>query len=237
MHFLLTNDDGILAPGIQALQDAVSMLPGARITVVAPATEQSMCGHRVTTHGPLHVEEIAADRFAVQGTPADCVRIALFGLGLKPDYVLSGINQGGNLGQDIVISGTMAAAREAAYHGVRAAGFSHYMIKGLPVDWARTARWTADLLPQLMDDTLGDGEFWNVNFPHLPPNVEALPETRSTQPARSPLNVEFAKAEPQDTPHLTEYLYTASYAGRPQDPGSDVQACFGGAISISRLRL
>ena len=87
-------------------------------------------------------------------------------------------------------------------------------------------------LPQLMDDTLGDGEFWNVNFPHLPPNVEALPETRSTQPARSPLNVEFAKAEPQDTPHLTEYLYTASYAGRPQDPGSDVQACFGGASNI-----
>ena len=237
MHFLLTNDDGIHAPGIKALQEAVAMLPDARITVVAPATEQSMCGHRVTTHGPLHVEELASDRFAVQGTPADCVRIALFGLGLQPDFVLSGINQGGNLGQDIVISGTMAAAREAAYHGLRAAGFSHYMIKGLPVDWVRTARWAAELLPRLIGDSLSDGEFWNVNFPHLPPENQALPEAHSTVPARSPLNVEFAKAEPQDTPHLTEYLYTASYAGRPQDEGSDVQACFSGAVSISRLRI
>lgn len=235
MHFLLTNDDGIHAAGISALREAAMLLPGARVTVVAPATEQSMCGHRVTTHGPLHVEDLGGDRYAVQGTPADCVRIALFGLGLKPDFILSGINQGGNLGQDIVISGTVAATREAAYHGLRAAAFSHYMVKGLPVDWSRTARWAAEVLSELITQPLGDGEFWNVNFPHLAADAQSLPDVVATRPARSPLNVEFAKAEPQDTPQRTEYLYTASYAARPQDPGSDVAACFAGKVSVGKL--
>ena len=128
MHVLITNDDGIHAPGLQALADAVSQL-GWDYTIVAPATEQSMCGHRVTTHQHLKVETPEERRYAVHGTPADCVRLALFALNVKPDLVLSGINAGGNLGQDIVISGTVTAAREAAYHGIRAMALSHYMIR------------------------------------------------------------------------------------------------------------
>ncbi|MDB6072680.1 MAG: surE 1, partial [Verrucomicrobiaceae bacterium] len=84
MHLLLTNDDGIHAPGLLALENA-ALAMGATCTVVAPAVEQSQCGHRVTTHTPLKVTEISKGHYAVHGTPADCVRIALFGLSLEPD--------------------------------------------------------------------------------------------------------------------------------------------------------
>jgi 5'-nucleotidase len=231
MHFLITNDDGIDAPGLKALTRAVEAL-GAEVTVVAPATEQSMCGHRVTTHSPLRVEQRGPRHHAVHGTPADCVRIALFGLHLKPDWVLSGINQGGNLGQDTIISGTVAAAREATYHGVCAMAWSHYLVSGIAIDWDRIAHWTQELLPELQDQPLDADSFWNVNFPHLPPAPLPLPERVQCQPARSPLNVSF-RSEPAS--EATLYHYTARYRDRPQDVWSDVETCFSGRIAVSRL--
>ncbi|MBE7498509.1 MAG: 5'/3'-nucleotidase SurE [Verrucomicrobiaceae bacterium] len=231
MLVLLTNDDGIDAPGIAAAEKAVLTL-GWRYVVVAPDVEKSMCGHRVTTHSPLVVEERAEDRFAVQGTPADCVRLALFALELKPDLVLSGINAGGNMGQDIVISGTVAAAREAAYHGLRSIALSHYMRRELPVDWERTANWAATVLGELHHATKAPRSFWNVNFPHLPPDAACLPPRVRCEPARSPLNVSFSRRE---HPEFHLFDYTASYAERPRDPGSDVEACFGGKVAVSLL--
>ena len=232
MHFLLTNDDGIDADGLRALADAIAMLPDGRLSIVAPEREQSQCGHRVTTHEPIRVEQRGDDRFAVRGTPADCVRVALFGLGLQPDFVVSGINHGGNMGQDLVISGTVAAAREAAYHGVRAAAFSHYLIKGIPLDWRRMSVWTGELLRSLLEEPLNEGEFWNVNFPHIEPGPSALPEKVRCVPARSPLRVEFAADAGR-----AEFRYTAAYSTRPQDAGSDVEACFGGKVAVSRLSI
>lgn len=231
MHFLITNDDGIDAPGLKALTRAVVAL-GAEVTVVAPATEQSMCGHRVTTHSPLRVEHRGPRHHAVHGTPADCVRIALFGLHLKPDWVLSGINQGGNLGQDTIISGTVAAAREATYHGVRAMALSHYMISSIAIDWDRIAHWTRELLPELQAQPLDPHSFWNVNFPHHPPAPRPLPERAHCQPARSPLNVSFQSEPKADA---TLYHYTARYGERPQDERSDVEMCFSGRVAVSRL--
>lgn len=230
MHFLLTNDDGIHADGLRSLADAVRSLPGSKHTIVAPACEYSQCGHRVTTHEPILVDRRADEEYAIHGTPADCVRVALFGIGLKPDFVLSGINHGGNMGQDLVISGTVAAVREAAYHGVRAAAFSHYLIKGIALDWQRMSSWTGKVLSQLLDEPLGEGEFWNVNFPHLDPGPRALPELTRCSPARSPLRVEFV---PEDGG--AAYRYTGVYATRPRDPGSDVEACFGGKVAVSRV--
>lgn len=230
MHFLLTNDDGIHAEGLLALAEAIRSVPGSRLTVVAPAAEYSQCGHRVTTHEPILVDRRSEDQFAVHGTPADCVRVALFGLGLGPDYVLSGINHGGNLGQDLVISGTVAAVREAAYHGLPAAAFSHYLVKGLPLDWQRIAVWAAEVLAKLQADPLGKGEFWNVNFPHLEPGARPLPELVHCLPARSPLRVSFAADDAG-----TSFQYTGVYASRVRDPGSDVEACFGGRVAVSRL--
>ncbi len=233
MHFLLTNDDGIDAPGLAALESAIELM-GGQCSIVAPAQEHSQCGHRVTTREPLRVEQRGEGRHAVHGTPADCVRIALFGLNLKPDVVLSGVNQGGNMGQDIHISGTVAAAREAAFHGLRAMSLSHYMISGLGFDWPRLSAWTAELIQRLLDEPVQDGEYWNINFPHLPPGEHPLPKTVISQPARSPLTVSF-DSKPEGQAAL--YHYTARYADRPQDKGSDVAACFTGKVSVSRLRV
>lgn len=231
MHFLLTNDDGIEAPGLAALMEAILAIPGAHVSVVAPCAEFSMCGHRVTTREVLQVEQKGPRRWAVNGTPADCVRIGLFALDLKPDWVISGVNAGGNLGQDVVISGTVAAAREAAYHGIAAMAFSHYMIRGLEMDWPRISSWVIDLIGTLSGERLHDGEYWNVNFPHHAPGPCPLPEVARCYPERLPLNVAYQSAPDGG------YLYTASYADRPRTPGSDVDACFAGNITVSRLKV
>jgi 5'-nucleotidase len=230
MHFLLTNDDSIHADGIRALRRAVDII-GGRCTVVAPATEQSMCGHRVTTYSPIKVEARGADEWAVHGTPADCVRIALFALNLEPDWVLSGVNHGGNLGQDAVISGTVAAAREAAYHGRRAVAFSHYLIANLAIDWERAAQWIAEIMTPRLAEPMDHGCFYNINLPHLPAGQLAVPSIQNTQLARSPLNVSFVDQGGGS------WLYNARYSDRPRDVGSDVAACFGGDVSVSLLSI
>jgi 5'-nucleotidase len=229
MRVLLTNDDGIHAPGLRALEEAVRQL-GWQPVIVAPAYEQSQCGHRVTTHQTLKVEAQDENRHAVHGTPADCVRLALFALDVRPDLVLSGINAGGNMGQDIVISGTVAAAREAAYHGVRSLSLSHYLIRDLRVDWSRASTWIAEILRETLAQEQPQHAFWNINLPHLPPGADSLPPRILCQPAHSPLNVAYTSNE-------HGYAYSASYASRPRDPGSDVEACFSGNVAVSLLHV
>jgi 5'-nucleotidase len=235
VHFLLTNDDGIDAPGIAALEAGVRLLPGAQVTVVAPETERSLCGHRLTTHEPLVVKPRGEARYAISGTPADCVRVALFGLGINPDFVLSGVNAGGNMGQDLPVSGTIAGVREAAYHGLPGIAFSHYLIRGLMVDWDRTALWTAAVLQELLPLTFSDGEFWSVNFPHLPLGEAVMPERVAAPACRLPLNVSFARSE--DASGATLLLLDAPYSERPYEPDSDVDVCFGGRIALTRLSI
>lgn len=242
MDILLTNDDGIHAAGLMALHRAASALPEARVWTVAPAVEHSQCGHRVTTHEPIAVDQVSGSHFAVHGTPADCVRVALFGLGLKPDWVFSGINHGGNMGQDLVISGTVAAAREAAYHGLRAAALSHYVIRDLAFDWDRVTRWTTDIFAWLLQQNPAAGEWWNFNLPHLPPGDAPLPRLQACRPARSPLPVAYSEHVPDGVENAPSngarrqwFRYAGTYAHRPQDPESDVQACFSGAVAVSRL--
>lgn len=233
MLVLLTNDDGINAPGIAAAEKAV-LMRGWQVVVVAPDVEKSMCGHRVTTHEPLKVEKRGEGRFAVQGTPADCVRLGLFALDLKPDLVLSGINAGGNMGQDIVISGTVAAAREATYHGVRSIALSHYLKRELKVDWDRTASWASIVLGELHQATKAPRSFWNINFPHLPPGEQDIPPRVRCEPAKSPLNVSYQRRDEADG---LVFDYNASYASRPRDVGSDVEACFADKVAVSMLRI
>ena len=235
MHFLLTNDDGIDAPGLAALEAAVRSLPGAQITVVAPDGERSMCGHRVTTHQPIILEHRGDARHVINAMPADCVRVALFALGVKPDVVISGVNAGGNMGQDLVISGTVAAAREAAYHGLPAIALSHYLIKGVPLDWERVSAWTAEILRELLQQPLGDGEFWNVNLPHPGSEISALPERLLVPPAREPLPVGYESET--DAAGRTLLRYNVHYADRPAPPQTDVGVCFGGCVAVSRLRV
>ena len=114
MTIILTNDDGIDAAGIRALATAVN----GNSIFIAPNTQYSNCGHQVTTDQPIQVERRSSLEYAVFGTPADCIRLAIYQLCPQISWVISGINHGGNMGVDVYISGTVAAVREAAFHGI-----------------------------------------------------------------------------------------------------------------------
>jgi 5'-nucleotidase len=134
MVFVVTNDDGIDAPGIKALVEATKVLQ-QDVVVVAPLMHLSGCSHQVTTHQPIQIQQRSDWEYAIAGTPADCVRIALSHLRLQVDYVLSGINSGGNLGTDVHISGTVAAVREASLHRIPGIAISHYRQGKRQIDW------------------------------------------------------------------------------------------------------
>ncbi len=227
MRFLLTNDDGIDAPGLAALAAAASRL-GETVTF-APVSPCSSCGHQVTTHRPLRAHRHADDRHAVEGWPADCVRVALRGLAIEVDWVLSGINAGGNLGADVYLSGTVAAVREAVLLGRPGIALSHYKRRERDFDWPRAARWVEALLPDLLARPCPPGSFWNVNLPHTAPS-EPDPAVVFCPLDSQPLPVQFRREEDR-------FVYAGDYHRRPRDPEADVAVCFGGAIAVSLLRL
>src|SRR5262245_33170408 len=135
MKLLLTNDDGIDAPGLEALGRAAAAL--GQIVTVAPCHGHSGCSHRVTTDQPLRVRAHRPDRWAVEGTPADCVRVGLHALAPDAAWVLAGLNDGGNLGADVHLSGTVAAVREGVLLGRPGVAVSHYRRGGRLIDWQR----------------------------------------------------------------------------------------------------
>ena len=169
MKLILTNDDGIEAEGLQTLVRLASRW--GEVVIVAPAEPQSGIGHQLTTDRPIRVDELAEDRYRIWGTPADCSRLALNCLASDGDWVLSGINHGGNLGVDVYESGTVAAAREAAIHGCKAVALSHYTVKGRSVDWPLAAERLRPVLDDVLNGTLEAGYFLNVNLPHEQPDV------------------------------------------------------------------
>ncbi len=227
MKLLLTNDDGIDAPGLEALLAAAHQL--GEVRVAAPACGHSGCGHRVTTDSPIRVRQLTAERFAVEGTPADCVRVALHDLAPDADCVLAGINAGGNLGADVYHSGTVAAVREAALHGRAGIALSHYRRRGFDFDWQRAARLVLPVLRDLLNRPLVPGSFWNVNLPHLLPDAPN-PEIVFCPLEPAPLPLRYRRED--DLFH-----YDGDYHGRARRPGSDVDVCFGGNIAVTLLRL
>ncbi len=227
MRLLLTNDDGIDAPGLAALSSLAHRL-GQAVTV-APVSPCSSCGHQVTTTRPIRAHRHAADRFSVEGWPADCVRVALCGLEVDCDWVLSGINAGGNLGADVHVSGTVAAVREAVLLGKPGIALSHYKRRDRDFDWDRAARWALPLLRDLLARPLLPGSFWNVNLPHLGPEA-ADPAVVFCPLDSRPLPVLFRREG-------DHFVYAGDYHGRARDPGSDVDVCFAGNIAVSLLRL
>jgi 5'-nucleotidase len=225
MKLLLTNDDGITAPGLAALETAARQLGDA--TVVAPACAHSGCGHRVTTDAAIRVGRLGTARHVVEGTPADCVRLALHGLAPEVDWVLSGINAGGNLGADVFHSGTVAAVREAVLHGRPGIAVSHYRRRGLPCDWDAAAARLLPILRDLLARPWTPGTFWNVNLPHLGPGA-AEPEVVFCPLNPLPLPLSFR--QDGDLFH-----YDGDYHGRPRQDGTDVDVCFRGHIAVTRV--
>ncbi|TAF05249.1 MAG: 5'/3'-nucleotidase SurE [Nostocales cyanobacterium] len=226
MKIILTNDDGIDAPGIQALRKAVN---GKNVIIAAPLEHQSGCGHQVTTETPIKLQRRSEFEYAIAGTPADCVRIAITQLDYDVKYVLSGINAGGNLGVDAYISGTVAAVREAAMHGIPGIAISHYRKGKLDYNWDLAANWTSDILADLLKLPLEAGSFWNVNLPHLLPE-DAVPEVVFCQPCTKPLPVNYRIDG-------DNFYYVGEYGKRDRTPGSDVDICFSGNIAITQLKV
>ena len=228
MKLLLTNDDGIDAPGIAALEAAVD----GEIYVAAPHEQRSECGHQVTTREAIGIERRCERSIAVKGTPADCVRLALRGgiFGdVEFDWILSGINEGGNLGVDIHISGTVAAAREGAILGGRAIAFSHYRRANLSIDWELAGKRVERVFKELHSLRGEDRGFWNVNLPHAESAAEATEHVHCA-PCRNPLPVSYGSEQ-------EAFRYSGVYRDRQGEEGSDVSHCFGGAVSISYISL
>jgi 5'-nucleotidase len=157
------------------------------------------------------------------------VRLGLHHLGGKVDWVLSGINAGGNLGADVYHSGTVAAAREAVFHGRPAVALSQYIAKGRPLDWERAARWAREALLGLLDRAVEPGTFWNVNLPHPGPGAPE-PEVVFCPLDPSPLPLAY-RVEGE----VAEYC--GVYQDRARKAGSDVDVCFSGNIAVTCVRL
>ncbi len=221
---LLSNDDGVRADGIRALRDA--LVDEFRIVIVAPENEMSASSHAVTLKKPLYIKEIDSDVYSITGTPADCIIAALFHiLKEKPDFILSGINLGQNLGEDVFYSGTVAAAREGALYGITSAAFS--IVAGSKDDVihfesaAKVAKYVInDVLPSLEDGTL-----LNVNIPNLP--YQKLKGVRVTK-LSTRRYVDVVKEE-------NGFIVIG---GRPiwqMDEGTDIVAVKEGYVSITPL--
>jgi 5'-nucleotidase len=234
MTWLLTNDDGIHAPGLKALAQALPAALEEEIVVVAPMEEQSGCGHQVTTHRSIHIKRVDPTPFervqrayAIAGTPADCVRVALHHLCEEVTFVCAGINAGGNLGVDIYMSGTVAAVREAAFYGIAGMALSQYRKGPTTIDWARAARLSQQAISTLLTHSLDPGQYWNVNLPH-PTADNGDPELMLCPRCTQPMPCSFS--------HQGDFLtYQSDYSGRLQVPGADVASCFGGYITATQI--
>lgn len=225
MKIILTNDDGIDAPGLSALRNVCA--GWGETVIVAPAECHSSMSHRVTTTELIQVTEESKTRFRVQGTPADCTRLALKCLVPDATWVISGINRGGNLGADTYMSGTVAAAREAALMGVPAIAISHYVAKGRGVNWAAAEPRAALAIAHAMAHPPRAGQFWNINLPH-PGDDAAACELSLCPLDYGPLSVRFENTG-------SGYRYCGQYHERPAVPGHDVAECFGGKIAATLI--
>jgi 5'-nucleotidase len=175
MRILLTNDDGVNARGLKVLEEIARTLSDD-IWVVAPAEEQSGAGHSLTITRPLRLRKLGEQRFCVTGTPTDAVMMALAKVmaDAKPDLILSGVNRGANLAEDVTYSGTVSAAMEGALAGVRSIALSQLYAKeglGDEVSFSAAQAWGARVLRPLLDLDLPPRTLVNINFPALPPEL------------------------------------------------------------------
>lgn len=234
MNILLTNDDGIYAPGLAALYRELK--PLGEVTVVAPESEQSAVGHAITIMTPLRVKEVSlncgVEGFAVGGFPADCVKIAMAELlPTPPDLVVSGINLGPNVGINVLYSGTVSAATEASILGVRGVAFSLNSYDE-NADFIAAARLALELLEQLWGwEAWSNGICLNVNLPALP--RAEIKGVRVTRQETGPLLEHF---ERRVDPRRHVYYWLAEINARPAtDLDTDYGALNQGYVSVTPL--
>ena len=244
MRILITNDDGINAPGLRTLAAIAEDVagPGGEVWTVAPAFEQSGVAHKISYTHPTMIAELGPRRFAAEGSPADCVLAGLHDVlgGRAPDLVLSGVNRGNNAGENAVYSGTVGGAMEAALQGLPAIALSQFYgpgNAGAEDPFEAAARHGADLVRRLLDRApWDDGDyrlFYNVNFPPLPA-AEVAGVRAVVQGYRR--SSRFG-VEAQTSPSGRRFLWITG--GRQDErtaEGSDVAANLDGFVSVTPMR-
>ncbi len=240
MRVLLTNDDGISAPGLQAARRAIREIEGVEVDVIAPDSNRSATARSITTRSPLTVEEVEfgdGDKgYATDGTPVDCVRFAELGLvGHRPDLIVSGINHGANLGDDITYSGTVAAAFEGIVLGIPAVAVSQQSSGGGmgyvsgQFEFGVAAAFTAELVGQLMVESMPEATLINVNCPAgEPKGVEV------TKLGKRIYNDEL-KLVREDDEGRRHYEIYGWQPGYEEVEGTDLTAVASGRIAVTPI--
>lgn len=233
-RILVTNDDGIHAPGLRALERIARNL-SHDVWVVAPDTEQSATSHSLTLRRPLRLRKQGRRRFSVDGTPTDCVLVACHHVlaDRPPDLVLSGVNHGGNLGEDVTYSGTVAAAMEAAILGLPAVAFSQMRQSDGSVDWKTAERFAPDIVRRLATVKWPVDLLVNVNFPPLDPeNVAGIRASRQGRREEGTTITEGVD------PAGRSYLWIGNFMNdTSSDHDTDLAAIMEGAIAVTPLHL
>jgi len=245
MRILLTNDDGINAPGLRVLEAIAAEIAGPKgeVWTVAPAFEQSGVGHCISYVHPTMIAELGPRRFAAEGSPADCVLAGLYDVlaDSPPDLVLSGVNRGNNAAENVLYSGTIGGAMEAALQGLPAIALSQYYGPGnltLENSFEAAAAHGAGLIRKLLDNGHWDETdyrvFYNVNFPPVP--AAGVKGTRVT--AQGFRRETKFGVEPQTAPNGRRFLWIRG--GRQDvatEPGTDAHANLEGYISVTPMRV
>jgi 5'-nucleotidase len=244
MRILITNDDGINAPGLVVLEAIAHAIAGPKgeVWTVAPAFEQSGVGHCISYTHPTMIAELGPRRFAAEGSPADCVLAGLYHVMKEtpPDLVLSGVNRGNNAGENVLYSGTIGGAMEAALHGIKSIALSQFFGPGtakLDNPFEAAVTHGAALVRRLLDHGLWDEVdyrlFYNVNFPPV-----AAAQVKGIKVAAQGFRRYTAfSLEPHISPTGRQFLWIkGGEQGLPTLPGTDVTACVEGYISVTPLR-
>lgn len=229
MRILLVNDDGINAPGLRTMYKYLEEA-GHEVIVVAPDTEKSASSHSISLRRDINARKVADKQWAIAGTPVDCVVIALQKIVGEPvDLVISGINAGQNMGEDVLYSGTVAAAIEAAMLGQRAIALSVNAYQGQQFDSA--AAWAIKMIDKNIADILAPREVLNINFPNLP--FEEIKGVRLTNTGhRRYYNFITITQEFEDG---FDYRVQGSNPSWEFEPGTDSEAVENGYISVTPL--
>lgn len=230
MIILVCNDDGIRSDGIQSLARALD--PLGTVFIVAPDREQSAAGHSLTLHRPLRVEEIAPRQIAIDGTPTDCVNLAVSGiLPERPQLVVSGINRGANLGDDITYSGTVSAAMEGTLLGIPSLAIS--LAGKAQFEFGPAAEFAARLVAQVIERGLPPDTLLNVNVPER--RREDMTGFRITRQGKR--RYSEALIEKTDPRGKKYYWIGGDELGDVHEPGTDYAAILEGAVSITPIHL
>lgn len=234
-RILISNDDGIEAPGLKLLTRIARTLC-RDVWVVAPEQEQSGASHSLTLHRPLRIRRLSSRRFAVDGTPTDCVLLAVNSIlrDKQPTLMLSGINAGGNMGEDVTYSGTVAAAMEATLLNVPAIALSQHVADGGTLKWQTAALYTPKIIRRLTAAPWPRNTLINVNFPDVPP--EKVTGLAATAQGRRKIGDQLIE---RDDPRGRAYYWIGPQReeARATRKGTDVHEVAEGKVALTPIFL